>query len=62
MCPGAVSQTEAYETIQAADYQVVGWYHSHPAFAANPSVRDIETQSEFQVRPVHMKAGLDRGR
>ncbi|XP_038048375.1 histone H2A deubiquitinase MYSM1-like [Patiria miniata] len=43
-----VSQTEAYESILAKDYQVVGWYHSHPAFAANPSVRDIETQSGFQ--------------
>ncbi|XP_022087339.1 histone H2A deubiquitinase MYSM1-like isoform X2 [Acanthaster planci] len=43
-----VSQTEAYESIRAKGYQVVGWYHSHPAFAANPSVRDIETQSGFQ--------------
>lgn len=43
-----VSQTEAYESIMSSGHQVVGWYHSHPAFLPNPSVRDIETQSEFQ--------------
>ncbi|XP_072040553.1 uncharacterized protein [Amphiura filiformis] len=44
-----VSQTEASESIMAAGGRVVGWYHSHPTFAPNPSVRDIETQSDFQA-------------
>ncbi|XP_033125940.1 histone H2A deubiquitinase MYSM1-like isoform X2 [Anneissia japonica] len=43
-----VSQTEACETIISSGQQVVGWYHSHPTFPPNPSVRDIETQTQFQ--------------
>ena len=45
----AVSQTHASEQIEDVGMQVVGWYHSHPTFAPNPSVRDIETQQKFQV-------------
>ena len=44
-----VSQTEASEEINRQGLQVVGWYHSHPTFPPNPSVRDIETQHSFQV-------------
>ncbi|KAL5015994.1 hypothetical protein ScPMuIL_005583 [Solemya velum] len=44
-----VSQTEASEEICTAGLIVVGWYHSHPTFAPNPSVRDIETQIKFQT-------------
>nr|XP_054764139.1 histone H2A deubiquitinase MYSM1-like [Lytechinus pictus] len=43
-----VSQTEACEEIQSSGCRVVGWYHSHPTFSPNPSVRDIETQGHFQ--------------
>ncbi|XP_030852850.1 histone H2A deubiquitinase MYSM1 isoform X2 [Strongylocentrotus purpuratus] len=43
-----VSQTEACEDIQSAGCRVVGWYHSHPTFSPNPSIRDIETQGHFQ--------------
>ena len=31
-------------------YLTVGWYHSHPTFVPDPSVRDIENQSVYQVR------------
>lgn len=44
-----VSQTQASEEIQRYGLSVVGWYHSHPTFEPNPSVRDIETQLKFQV-------------
>ena len=27
---------------------MLGWYHSHPMFVANPSIRDMETQQDFQ--------------
>jgi len=27
---------------------IVGWYHSHPVFRTEPSVRDIENQEIFQ--------------
>ncbi|KAL3868667.1 hypothetical protein ACJMK2_041445 [Sinanodonta woodiana] len=43
-----VSQTQAQTEIDAAGMSVVGWYHSHPTFAPNPSIRDIETQLKFQ--------------
>lgn len=27
---------------------MVGWYHSHPVFLAQPSLRDIENQINYQ--------------
>ena len=49
----AVSQTEACDAIRGMGQVVVGWYHSHPTFAPNPSVRDLETQHKFQVALYH---------
>ncbi|XP_048832350.1 histone H2A deubiquitinase MYSM1 [Brienomyrus brachyistius] len=43
-----VSQTQASEQLAGRGYDVVGWYHSHPAFDPNPSLRDIDTQAKFQ--------------
>lgn len=43
-----VSQAMAKESLECKNYQVVGWYHSHPTFVPNPSLRDLETQSNFQ--------------
>ena len=43
-----VSQSEASERIVNSGNLVVGWYHSHPTFVPNPSLRDLETQEEFQ--------------
>uniref|UniRef100_A0A3B4AHY2 Myb-like, SWIRM and MPN domain-containing protein 1 n=1 Tax=Periophthalmus magnuspinnatus TaxID=409849 RepID=A0A3B4AHY2_9GOBI len=43
-----VSQTLACDTLSSLGYSVVGWYHSHPSFHPNPSVRDIHTQDQFQ--------------
>ncbi|XP_078141873.1 histone H2A deubiquitinase MYSM1 [Centroberyx gerrardi] len=43
-----LSQTQACETLSALGFSVVGWYHSHPTFHPNPSVRDINTQDQFQ--------------
>ncbi|XP_039770572.1 deubiquitinase MYSM1 [Ornithorhynchus anatinus] len=43
-----VSQTQASEALAAAGYAVIGWYHSHPAFDPNPSLRDIDTQAKYQ--------------
>ena len=45
----SVSQTQGSESILAQGQSVVGWYHSHPTFAPNPSIRDMETQEKFQV-------------
>ena len=46
----SVSQTQASEEIRSAGLKVIGWYHSHPVFDPNPSVRDMETQLKFQVK------------
>ncbi|XP_036377906.1 histone H2A deubiquitinase MYSM1 [Megalops cyprinoides] len=43
-----VSQTQASELLAGQGYSVVGWYHSHPAFDPNPSLRDIDTQAKYQ--------------
>nr|XP_055042479.1 histone H2A deubiquitinase MYSM1 [Misgurnus anguillicaudatus] len=43
-----VSQTQASELLGVKGYSVVGWYHSHPAFDPNPSLRDIDTQAKYQ--------------
>lgn len=45
-----VSQTQACDVLSSLGLSVVGWYHSHPTFHPNPSVRDINTQDQFQVR------------
>ncbi|XP_063408266.1 histone H2A deubiquitinase MYSM1-like [Mytilus trossulus] len=43
-----VSQTQASEEIHKYGMSVVGWYHSHPTFNPDPSIRDMETQLKFQ--------------
>ena len=42
----------------AKDYQVVGWYHSHPVSEAKPSQSDILSQKKYQdaVRTKDMSA------
>lgn len=45
-----VSQTQACDVLSSLGFSVVGWYHSHPSFNPNPSVRDINTQDQFQVK------------
>ncbi|KAL1916961.1 uncharacterized protein VTP21DRAFT_5158 [Calcarisporiella thermophila] len=42
------SEMHAREVFAARGIRVVGWYHSHPTFVPDPSVRDIETQSTYQ--------------
>ena len=42
------SEVQAKELIAAKGYDVVGWYHSHPVFKAEPSLRDIESQEQYQ--------------
>ncbi|RHZ25865.1 hypothetical protein DYB37_001358 [Aphanomyces astaci] len=43
------SELDLRELIRKSHLDVVGWYHSHPAFAPDPSVRDIENQSNYQT-------------
>lgn len=52
-----VSQTQACDVLSSLGLSVVGWYHSHPTFHPNPSVRDINTQDQFQVRVTTARPG-----
>ena len=42
------SVPEIVETLTAKGEGIVGWYHSHPVFATQPSIRDIQNQFEYQ--------------
>ncbi|KAG2224461.1 hypothetical protein INT45_010527 [Circinella minor] len=43
------SEMKAREVFAHKGLSVVGWYHSHPTFEPNPSVRDIEYQQLYQT-------------
>lgn len=43
-----VSEMQAAEQMAQSGLTILGWYHSHPDFEPNPSIRDIETQSSYQ--------------
>ena len=42
------SEMKAREYFNQEGRIVVGWYHSHPTFEPNPSIRDIENQASYQ--------------
>ncbi|KAJ3089351.1 Myb-like, SWIRM and MPN domains 1 [Quaeritorhiza haematococci] len=43
------SEMRAREVFAAKSLEVVGWYHSHPTFIPDPSIRDIENQAAYQT-------------
>ena len=42
------SEVQAHTYFSSLNFNVVGWYHSHPSFDPNPSILDIETQTDHQ--------------
>ncbi|CAG8520541.1 18735_t:CDS:2 [Racocetra fulgida] len=47
--PGTISyKIAAREVFAEKGLEFVGWYHSHPTFEPQPSVRDIENQTQYQ--------------
>jgi SHAQKYF class myb-like DNA-binding protein len=42
------SAVEARNTIEVSGLAVVAWYHSHPTFPPEPSVRDLDNQRNYQ--------------
>lgn len=46
MCP--ISQAKAAELIDSKGLDILGWFHSHPTFAPEPSQQDLETQQSVQ--------------
>uniref|UniRef100_T1GVP6 MPN domain-containing protein n=1 Tax=Megaselia scalaris TaxID=36166 RepID=T1GVP6_MEGSC len=43
-------EEEIKAKMQKDDLIVVGWYHCHPRFQAAPTLRDCDTQLDFQIR------------
>jgi len=43
------SELEIRDAIKKQNLGVVGWYHSHPKFQPDPSLRDIENQTNYQL-------------
>jgi len=52
------SELQVREVIKRHDMDVVGWYHSHPRFASEPSVTDIENQRSYQTLFHQDESGL----
>ncbi|KAF5276270.1 hypothetical protein FQA39_LY06619 [Lamprigera yunnana] len=46
MCP--ISQAKAADRIHSEGLNILGWFHSHPTFAPEPSQQDIDTQLAVQ--------------
>jgi proteasome lid subunit RPN8/RPN11 len=44
-----LSEMEAGEYFESNGVRMTGWYHSHPNFEPNPSLRDLETQTMYQA-------------
>lgn len=45
-----VSQVEQAANLTSEGYELVGWFHSHPTFEANPSRTDVATQADMQLQ------------
>eukprot|EP00667_Euglena_gracilis_P017794 EG_transcript_18805 len=43
------SEVAMKEKVAHANVDVVGWYHSHPTFAPEPSVRDVQNHNSYQT-------------
>ncbi|RWS17346.1 MPN domain-containing protein-like protein [Dinothrombium tinctorium] len=45
----ALVEEEIRQNLEQRNMNVVGWYHSHPKAAPQPTVKDIESQMEYQI-------------
>ncbi|KAG4101237.1 hypothetical protein H8356DRAFT_933276 [Neocallimastix lanati (nom. inval.)] len=50
------SEIEATNIFNTKNYNIVGWYHSHPIFEVNPSIVDIRNQYQHQ-KLAHLDSG-----
>jgi len=44
-----LAEVQVRAAIEGRQMQVVGWYHSHPVFAPQPSIRDVQNQQNYQT-------------
>ena len=43
-----LAEVQVRQAIEDKQMRVVGWYHSHPIFAPQPSLRDVQNQTNYQ--------------
>ena len=43
-------ESEICKAIEREKLTLVGWYHSHPFFSCSPTLRDIDSQLDYQIR------------
>lgn len=41
---------EIQKAMTELNIQLVGWYHSHPRFTAQPTIRDCDKQMDYQIK------------
>ncbi|XP_012142703.1 uncharacterized protein LOC100879008 isoform X1 [Megachile rotundata] len=54
----AAVETEIARAMEWKRVTLVGWYHSHPRSHASPSLRDVDSQLDYQIK---MKGPSDNG-
>jgi len=57
-----ISEVETRAEIVNRGLEVVGWYHSHPTFAAEPSKRDMDNQLNYQTYFRQTRSATDKTR
>lgn len=55
---GLQAESKIAQLIESAGLLMVGWYHSHPCSPPTPTVQDIESQLEYQLK---LKGNGDQG-
>jgi hypothetical protein len=48
VCASRLVPAQAQQRISDCNLRLIGWYHSHPNFRPDPSVRDISNQCQYQ--------------
>lgn len=43
-------ENEIFKSVEKEKLTLVGWYHSHPTAAAAPTLRDIDSQLDYQIK------------
>lgn len=52
----AVVENEIARVMEWKRVNLVGWYHSHPKTHASPSLRDVDSQLDYEIK---MKGASD---
>lgn len=47
---GQATEVKIAQSMENSGLSLVGWYHSHPMVPPTPTVQDIDTQLEYQLK------------